>query len=160
EALTALFKKGLAENKGAKITGMVHSFKFLRPDVAVEDGTLEFAQAYGSKESNRYAVVWVKSGDQWLISSVRDLPTETDDAPSLDFPKLKAIEWLVGEWQDISDKIDVNVVCRWDRNKSFLVMDYEVKRPGVDPVQVSQRIGWDARNGKIRSWVFDSDGGF
>lgn len=160
DALTALFKKGLVENKGSKVTGKSHSLKFLRPEVAMEDGTLEFAAPDGSKESNRYAVVWVKSGDRWLISSARDLPTEVNDLPSLAYPQLKALEWMVGEWQDASDKIDVNIVCRWDWNKSFLLMQYEVKRPGADPVQVAQRIGWDGRNGMIRSWTFDSQGGF
>jgi uncharacterized protein (TIGR02246 family) len=160
DALTALFKKGLIENKGKKVTSKLNSLKFLRPDVAMEDGSLEFTSPDGSKESNRYAVVWVKSGDRWLISSVRDLPEEVTDAPSLAYPQLKGLEWLVGEWQDASDKIDVDIVCRWDRNKSFLIMQYEVKRPGEDPTYVSQRIGWDGRNGMVRSWTFDSQGGF
>src|SRR5262245_42897633 len=43
EALAALFKKGLTENKGSKITGKMNSLKFLRPEVAIEDGSLEFA---------------------------------------------------------------------------------------------------------------------
>jgi len=160
DGLTALFKKGLAENKGSKIAGKMHSLKFLRPEVAMEDGSLEFTAPDGSKEANRYAVVWVKSGDRWLISSARDLPAETSELPSLAYPQLKALEWMVGEWQDASDKIDVDIVCRWDRNKSFLLMQYEVKRPGSEPIQVSQRVGWDGHNGKIRSWVFDSQGGF
>jgi uncharacterized protein (TIGR02246 family) len=160
EALTALFKKGLAENKGSKITGKTNSLKFLRPEVAMVDGSLEFAAPGGSKESNRYAVVWVKSGDRWLISSARDLPAETSEVPSLAYPQLKSLEWLVGEWQDASDKIDVHAVCRWDHNKSFLLVEYEVKRPGVEPIEVRMRIGWDGHNGLVRSWVFDSQGGF
>ena len=160
EAITAVLKKGLAENKGKKISGKVHSLKFLRPEVAMEDGSLEFTAPDGSKESNRYAVAWVKSGDKWLISSVRDLPAEVSDLPSLTYPQLKSLEWLVGEWQDPSGKIDVTTACRWDRNKSFLVVEYEVKRTGAEPLHVSQRVGWDGHNGLIRSWVFDSDGGF
>src|SRR5215471_2492457 len=160
EAITALLKKGLAENKGKKISGKVHSLKFLRPEVAMEDGSLEFTASDGSKESNRYAVVWVKSGDHWLLSSVRDLPAEVSDLPSLTYPQLKALEWMVGEWQDPSGKIDVTTACRWDRNKSFLIVEYEVKRAGAEPLHVSQRVGWDGHNGLIRSWVFDSDGGF
>ena len=160
EALTALFKKGLAENKGSKITGKTISIKFLRPEVAMEDGSLEFTAPDGSKESNRYAVVWVKSGDSWLISSARDLPEETTDLPSLAYPQLKGLEWLVGEWQDASDKIDVKLTCRWDLNKSFLLLQYEVKSPGQDPLQVTQRVGWDDYNDLVRSWTFDSQGGF
>jgi uncharacterized protein (TIGR02246 family) len=160
EALTALFKNGLTENKGKKITGKIHSLKILRPDVAMEDGSLEFTAPDGSKESNRYALVWVKSGDRWLISSVRDLPAEVTDAPSLAYSQLKPLEWMVGEWQDASDKIDVHVVCRWDRNKTFLLMQYVVKKPGDEPLHVTQRVGWDGRNGMVRSWTFDSQGGF
>jgi uncharacterized protein (TIGR02246 family) len=160
EALTALFKKGLADNKGSKITGKTNSIKFLRPEVAMEDGSLEFTAADGSKESNRYAVVWVKSGDSWLISSARDLPIEAADLPSLAYPQLKGLEWLVGEWQDASDKVDVKLVCKWDLNKSFLLVQYEVKTPGEDTLQVTQRVGWDEYNNLIRSWTFDSLGGF
>jgi len=159
DALTALFKKGLAENKGSKVTGKTNSLKFLRPEVAIEDGTLEFAAPDGSKESNRYIVVWTKSGDRWLISSARDLPDEVTEVPSLAYPQLKRLEWLVGEWQDASDKIDVKLTCKWDLNKSFLLVQYEVKSPGADPLQVTQRIGWDEYNGMIRSWTFDSLGG-
>jgi uncharacterized protein (TIGR02246 family) len=160
EALTALFKRGMAETKGSKITGKSHSLKFLRPEVAMEDGTIEFVAPDGSKDSDRYTIVWVKSGDGWLISSVRDLPEEVTDMPSLAYQQLRALEWLVGEWQDASEKIDVNLVCRWDLNKSFLLMQYEVKHPGEDPIHVTQRIGWDDRNLIIRSWTFDSMGGF
>jgi uncharacterized protein (TIGR02246 family) len=160
ESITALIKKGLADSKGRKVSGKFHSLKFLRPEVAMEDGSLEFAAPDGSKESSRYAVVWVKTGDQWLISSVRDLPVEISDLPSLTYPRLKSLEWLVGEWQDASGKTDVAAVCRWDRNKSFLLMEYEVKRAGAEPLHVSQRVGWDGHNALVRSWVFDSAGGF
>jgi uncharacterized protein (TIGR02246 family) len=157
--LTALFKKGLAEYKGSKISGKTNSIKFLRAGVAIEDGTLEFAAPDGTKESNRYIVVWEKTGDSWLITSARDLPDEVTDVPSLAYPQLKGLEWLVGEWHDASDKIDVKLTCKWDLNKSFLLVQYEVKSPGEDPLQVTQRIGWDEYNNMIRSWTFDSMGG-
>src|SRR5262249_47484953 len=37
---------------------------------------------------------------------------------------------------------------------------YEVKNEGAEPMQVIQRIAWDPVNGMVRSWVFDSTGGF
>jgi uncharacterized protein (TIGR02246 family) len=160
EALAALFRQGFLENKGSKVTSKLNSLKFVRPEVAMVDGSLEFTALDGSKDSDRYAAVWVKVGPRWLLSSVRDLPTEAVDVPSLAYPQLKELAWLVGEWQDASDKIDVNIICRWDRNQSFLVMQYEVKQPGQEPLHVSQRIGWDGHSGTIRSWTFDSQGGF
>jgi uncharacterized protein (TIGR02246 family) len=62
DALRAHFKTTLADLKGYKVTGKVYSVKFLRPDVALVDGSLEYTAADGTRDSNRYAVVWVKSG--------------------------------------------------------------------------------------------------
>ena len=160
EALTALFKKSLPDRKGSKYAGKIHSLKFLRPEVALEDGTLEVTSADGTKESSRYAVVWTKTGDKWLIASARDLPTEVTDVPSLAAAQLKNLSWLVGEWVDDSPNVDVSIKVYWAANRAFLLMDYVVKRDGVDPHDVSVRIGWDARGGRIRSWTFDSNGGF
>jgi len=160
DAIAALLKKGQAELKGTKVTGSILSVRFLRPEVALVDGFIEFVGPDGSKESNRYAIVWTKSGDKWLISSARDFSAEADSLPSLASAQLVQLEWLVGQWEGQHDKAGVALVCRWDRNKSFLLMEYEVKRTGEEPLWVTQRVGWDGYNGLIRSWVFDSRGGF
>jgi uncharacterized protein (TIGR02246 family) len=160
DALTAVFKTMLADLKGYKIGGKIYSVKFLRPDVALVDGLLETTSSDGTRDSNRYAIVWAKSGDKWLISSARDLPVEVDEAPSLSYPQLKSLEWLIGDWTDDSGKGLVQIKCKWAPNKSFLLMEYEVKNEGVDTQQVTQRIGWDPVNNIVRSWVFDSTGGF
>jgi uncharacterized protein (TIGR02246 family) len=57
EALTVLFKQGMAETKGSKITGKSNSLKFLRPEVAMEDGTIAFVAPDGTKDSDRYTIV-------------------------------------------------------------------------------------------------------
>jgi uncharacterized protein (TIGR02246 family) len=160
DAIAALFKESLPRPKGSKVTGRSNSLKFLRPEVAVEDGVLEYTDPDGTKESNRFVVVWVKSGDRWLISSARDLPAEAADLPSLTYPRLQPLEWLVGEWEDTGGKLGVKLACRWGPNKSFLLMDYTVKREGGEPLTVTQRVGWDGFNGMVRSWVFDAEGGF
>ena len=160
EALTARFKTLLPTLKGTKVGGKVYSVKFLRPEVALVDGALEYTSADGTRDSNRFAVVWVKSGDKWVISSARDLPAEVEEAPSLTYPQLKPLEWLIGDWVDDPGKGTVKINCKWAPNKSFLVMEYEVKNEGADPLLVTQRIGWDPVNNRVRSWVFDSTGGF
>lgn len=160
DAIGTLFKTSLPEMKGTRVSGKSHSIKFLRPEVALEDGSLEYASPEGGKESNRYAVVWVKSGDKWVISSARDLPAEVEDLPSLAYGQLRPLEWLVGEWENDGGKGEVKMTGRWAPNKTFLMMEYEVKREGADPMTVTQRVGWDPLNGVVRSWVFDSTGGF
>jgi uncharacterized protein (TIGR02246 family) len=160
DALRAHFKTTLADLKGYKVTDKVYSVKFLRPEVALVDGAQEYTAADGTRDSNRFAVVWVKSGDRWLISSARDLPAEVEGAPSLTYPQLKAFEWLIGDWVDAGGKGAVQIKCRWAPNKSFVLMDYEVKNEGAEPLLVRQRVGWDPVNNRVRSWVFDSTGGF
>jgi uncharacterized protein (TIGR02246 family) len=160
DQIAALFKKTLPDLKGSKITGTQHSLKFLRPEVALQDGTIEVTTATGTKDSSRYAVVWNKVGDKWLIDSVRDLPSQVTDLPSIASAQLRDLEWLVGEWQDQDAKADVSLKVQWTANKAFLLMDYNVKREGMDPLEVTVRVGWDGASGRIRSWTFDSQGGF
>jgi len=160
DKIAALFRKSLPEMKGSKVSIRVQSLKFLRPEICLEDGTVDRTAPTGTKESNRFAIVWTRTGDKWLISSVRDLPTEATDLPSVAAAQLNDLGWLVGEWADDSPKGEVNVKVTWATNKAFLLMDYAIKRPDADPLEVSVRVGWDARTGRIRSWVFDSTGGF
>jgi uncharacterized protein (TIGR02246 family) len=160
DKIAELFRKALPDMKGSKVSIRVHSLRFLRPEICLEDGTVDRTAATGVKESNRFAIVWTKTGDKWLISSVRDLPTEATDLPSVAAAYLNDLGWLVGEWVDDGAKADVNLKVTWGTNKAFLLMDYVVKRDEGDPLEVSVRVGWDSRLGRVRSWVFDSQGGF
>src|SRR5262245_29310148 len=137
-ALAAHFKAFLGELKGSRFAGKIQSIKFLRPEVALVDGEVQITSADGERESNRYAVVWVKSGDKWLISSARDLPAEIEEVPSLTYPQLRPLEWMVGDWADEGGTVQIK--CKWAPNKSFLLMEYEVKREGADPLLVTQRV--------------------
>src|SRR5215213_7524644 len=158
--IAALFKKSLPETKGWKVAVRVQSLKFLRPEICLEDGVVERTPPTGIKENYRFAIVWTKTGDKWLISSVRDLPTEGGDVPSAAAANLAELGWLVGEWANEGEKVDVSVKVTWATNKAFLLMDYTIKREDADPLEVTARVGWDARLGRVRSWVFDSTGGF
>lgn len=160
DKITALFKETLPHNKGRKADGKIHSVKFLRPEICLIDGTIEITGDDGVKESGRYAVVWNKVDGKWLISSVRDLPTEVTDLPSLAAAQLNGFEWLVGEWVQGGDKSGITINVRWDTNKAFVIMDYTIPREGPDPMRVTVRIGWDPLNNRIRSWLFDTDGGY
>jgi len=160
DQIAALFKKALPDLKGAKVTTNVHSIKLLRPEVALVDGNIDTTSTTGVKDISRYAIVMNKTGDKWLIDSARDLPSQVTDLPSLASARLKDLEWLVGEWVDQSPNVDVTIKAYWATNKAFLLMDYIVKREGMDPLEVTLRVGWDGASNRIRSWTFDSQGGF
>ncbi|HEX3152309.1 MAG TPA: SgcJ/EcaC family oxidoreductase [Gemmataceae bacterium] len=160
DKIAELFKKSLADMKGTKAVVRVQSLKFIRPEICLEDGVVERTAATGIKETNRFAIVWTKTGDKWLISNVRDLPTEATDLPSIAAGALADLGWLVGEWTGEGDKTAVNLKITWAANKAFLLMDYSIKQENADPLDVTVRVGWDPRQARIRSWVFDSTGGF
>jgi hypothetical protein len=52
------------------------------------------------------------------------------------------------------------MTCKWTKNQSFITRSFAGSiRDRID-MSGMQIIGWDASKRKIRSWVFDSDGGF
>jgi hypothetical protein len=54
----------------------------------------------------------------------------------------------------------VKITYRWSEDHNFLLGDFHVTRGGSTVMQSAQRIGFDPLAGKVRSWMFDSDGGF
>ncbi len=55
-----------------------------------------------------------------------------------------------------SDRANVT----WTKNKTFLSYAFKASAPGMDDLEGTQVIGWDPAADTIRSWMFDSDGGF
>jgi len=159
-ALMALFRKSFeASKKGSKLRVQITSLRFPKPDVALADGPTELTNPDGTKDRGRYSALWVKNDGRWLISSVRDLPADVGSAALSASDHLKQLEWLIGDWVVVDDKADVQVSCRWDANQSFLVLDFTVKQAEKE-FTLSQRLGWDPIKGQVRSWYFDSMGGF
>ena len=67
---------------------------------------------------------------------------------------------MIGSWVDHSDEATVESSCRWSKKQNFITKNFRVSIPGMDPLEGTQVIGYDAAAGTIRSWLFDSDGGF
>jgi hypothetical protein len=111
-------------------------------------------------QSGPYLAVWVKQGGKWLLSSVRDLPgsDEAEEGKAASYPRLRPLAWLIGEWTN--KKGDVSLSCKWGPNQSFIVQEWTVKEASGTVQSVSQRIGWDGPREEVRSWIFDSQGGY
>jgi hypothetical protein len=76
---------------------------------------------------------------------------------------LKDLEWLVGDWaEEPSEQSDISLrsTCGWTENRAFLIRKFKVERKGDVLHAGTEVIGWDPRGRRLRSWVFDSDGGF
>lgn len=50
--------------------------------------------------------------------------------------------------------------CDWTANHSFLIRKYTSAGKDGQSLAGTEVIGWDPRNDRIRSWAFDSTGGF
>jgi uncharacterized protein (TIGR02246 family) len=140
-----------------RIKVFVDSIRFIGPDLAVEVGTTEETPAPNeSPEYDRYTVLHVKRDGKWQMAFARD----EEGPPATGHERLQPLAWLVGEWIDDGGSAVVNSTCRWSEDGNFLLQDFKLKINGRDSMNVSQRIGWDPLAKRIRSWVFDSEGGF
>lgn len=157
EAIEQQFAGIFADEEKVKLEASTESIRFISPGVAVENGTAKLLRADQEPEQSTYTAVYVKQDGQWLLDRV----TEEDvvEAPS-HYEQLKSLEWLVGSWKDQDDQATVVTDCHWARNNNFLVRSFTVQvRDRIDMAGM-QIIGWDPAAKQIRSWVFDSDGGF
>lgn len=157
EAIQAMFAKKFADDAGAKLEAKTDSIQFISPNVVIESGTAKVTSADQKSEESEYTAVYVKHGGKWLLDRVTE--EEIAVAPS-NYDHLKDLEWMIGTWvdQDEINRIETN--CQWTRNQNFMVRWFTVSvRDRVDMAGL-QIIGWDPVEKKIRSWVFDSAGGF
>jgi uncharacterized protein (TIGR02246 family) len=151
------FDEAFSTNPKTAISVVVDSIRFLTPDVAVEEGaTTLFPDGETLTSRGHYTVLHLRKDGRWQMQSVRVVEEESLSA----YGELAALEWLVGEWVDEGREEIVEAKVRWDENKSFLLEEFQVVRDGEVVLKGSQRIGWDPQAKQIRSWIFDSAGGF
>jgi uncharacterized protein (TIGR02246 family) len=157
QAIEQEFAEVFADNPGGKIEIDVDSIRFVCPNVAIEDGTSTVQHAASEPAVHcRYTVIHVKEGGKWLMTSARDLPDEEPAAKE----QLKQFEWLIGEWVDESEVALVQTNYRWADNNKFIVNEFTVQIEGRPALTGTMRIGWDPLRKHVRSWIFDSEGGF
>lgn len=142
----------------AKLAVDVESVQFVSPNVAVERGTSTFALPASDPEEIAYSAVYVKREGKWLLDRVTDQAKETP--PPSNYEHLKALEWMVGSWVDKADDVEVETTCDWTKNRNFLTRKFRVSTEAGVELAGMQIIGWDPTAKSIRSWTFDSNGGF
>jgi uncharacterized protein (TIGR02246 family) len=156
--IDATFEALFQRRKGAKIEVSTDAISFLAPDVAKEEGhtRVKPAETEAPETVRRYTLFFVKQGGKWLYSSERE-----EDEPTLAHQeRLKELEWLQGDWVDETSDATVHATCRWSRDKNYLLREFTIHVQGQPVMTVDQRIGWDPLAKQIRSWAFDSEGGY
>ena len=150
------FAETFAANPGAKIAIETDTIRFLSPEVAKEEGHSLVSPTKGSPVKSAFTVLYIKQDGRWLISSVREDTVESDRPHD----RLKDLEWMVGEWVEERSDATVRLTCRWSEDQNFLLRQVTVKSQDKTVMSIDQRIGWDPIARQIRSWDFDSTGGF
>ena len=73
---------------------------------------------------------------------------------------LKELAWMVGDWIDADEHATIETSVKWSKNDAFLIQSFRVSNLAAEPLSGMQVIAWDPAEKRIRSWTYDSRGGF
>ena len=157
DALEKEFQATLQAQKDARLNVKVEAIELVSPSVAIEQGAATITAPDSDPIVTSYSAVHVKREGQWLIDRVSE---QEIVSPPSHYEQLKELEWMIGDWVDQAGEGVVATECHWARNNNFIVRSFTVSVGMSIDMAGMQIIGWDPARKQIRSWVFDSDGGF
>jgi uncharacterized protein (TIGR02246 family) len=159
KAIVEMARAAFAADPDLAIHAMyLENVRFTSPTVAVEEGIVVTSDsASGPQFPSRYVAVHVRTGDgKWRINTFKDFPREEGER----LKNLAQLAWLVGDWVHESLDARVHSKCAWSEDGNYLIERFTASTSGGGQLAGEQRIGWDAANRQLRSWTFDSEGGF
>ncbi|MCC9641871.1 SgcJ/EcaC family oxidoreductase [Rhodopirellula sp. JC740] len=155
DAIEKQFAAIFSENQDTKLAATTERIQFISPGVALENGTAIVSRPGEAPEETAYQAVYVKQDGAWLLDRVSE---EVVAIPRANH--LAKLEWLIGVWIDEDDNARIESNYRWTKNRAFITQLFSITVGDRVEHSGMQIIGWDAASESIRSWVFDSDGGF
>jgi uncharacterized protein (TIGR02246 family) len=155
-ALEGAYATFFKNNPKATLDARVDSVRLLGPRAAVEDGTLRsgLSGEKAQRGETRFSAFLVLEDKGWRFASVREWEEEPANQVTL-----ADISWLAGDWVGKGKQGEARLSFTLDDNKAFLRGRYSVARDGTVVRSGTQVIAKDP-NGGLRSWQFESDGGF
>lgn len=159
QAIQDHFEKLFAEYPQGKSHSHESNIRTVSLNMAIEEGIVAITHTDEDEESvTPYVAVWTFVNGHWSLASMRELTGDEGEYNAHDH--LQDLAWIVGEWVDESEEAIVTTSCRWSEDSNFLLQDFTVHVMGVPEISGTQRIGYDPLTHTLRSWVFDSQGGF
>jgi uncharacterized protein (TIGR02246 family) len=153
------FQESFAAHKKSTLQIHILSMRIVTDGVAIVDVIPEvkpqITTLAGEPNLN---LVLLKRDGRWLVESAREIRS----APS-QVQHLKDLEWMVGDWiSDTSPQSGASLhnTCGWTDQRAFLIRKFTVEGKNGVIHSGTEVIGWDPRANRIRSWIFDSNGGF
>jgi len=154
-AIEAIYARFFKENPNAELQGKTEAIRLLGSRAAVEEGTLSShlpnEKVAGTTRFTAFVVLEEKG---WRFASVREWIPESNEKVTLN-----DLAWLEGEWIGKGKQGEAHITYTFDENKMFMRSKYSVTRDGKVVRSGTQVLGTDPKGG-VRSWQFESDGGF
>ncbi len=157
--LLALYASVFEANEGASIDEIqLTRVRYLSDTIAMEEGFVISSEAPGSPHRrSRYVALHTKQSDgKWRINTLKDFPRE----PLGRQDELSQLSWMIGEWVNEDTDSVVHTTCDWSPDGNYLLRQFTMQSHDGSELSGVQRIGWDPALKKLRSWTFDSEGGF
>jgi len=157
-AIEKEFQAAFTERPDAVLAVKIDTIRFVTSDVAIEEGVAVVTSPDVAPSRTGYAAVHVKRDGQWRVDSIREADLAVTEEPAGN--RLAELAWLVGDWIDQSETATVETSVTWTKNRTFLSYAFKVSVGEQSELEGTQVLGWDPAQKTIRSWMFDSDGGF
>lgn len=166
EDIQSTLAEFMEDHPGCSVDSQITAMRFLGPSLALVNGTFtvkhtsdtEHAEDTGPVTRSRFNAVYSKNADKWQIASIRDQAPSKVKTSHED--QLAALEFLHGEWIDQDHHSSVSFNCKPIDGGKFLLREFSLSVGNREVLSGSQRIGWDPLSDRIRTWIFDSEGGF
>ena len=157
-AIEAFYKDIFLRDDRPQAALEAQDVRTIAPGVVLERGVIHFTKKSQEIRSHRYQTVQVRQADgKWLMANVHDQGADVAPAPD----KLRALDWMVGDWTLQRNDMTLALHFRWDEGSSFLIGDISATATGGGkPTHITYRIGWNPQSENFVSWSFDSLGGY
>ena len=156
EAIRELLAKAFAARPGRTIDLAVEKRRTVGDDVIIENGSATVTSPDGERSISACTTVYAKDGDEWRIAQVTETAPEVSPSAA---SQLSALRWLEGTWRGDNSKRPVTLKISEAQNGNFLTINYSFGENGNEGTS-TEVVGYDAAEDRVRSWTFDSEGGF
>ena len=159
EAIIALFANVFQTSQEASIHEIaIEHLRKITDRVVMEEGVVFTSESSNHvRTQSRYVALHTLEKDgKWRINSLKNLPSASVSRQE----HLMQLAWLVGDWVNEDSESVVHTTCNWSEDGNYLLRRFSVRTRDGKEMNGVQRIGWDPARKIIRSWTFDSHGGF
>jgi uncharacterized protein (TIGR02246 family) len=158
DAIAQSLNEIFAQPAKRQLTVATETIEFISPNVALEQGSASITSPGQADMQTKYRSIFVRRDGKWLFDRVTEEVTTTGDDSA--YQRLMELEWLIGDWVDQAGDDTISFECDWTKNRNFISRKFAVNVDGQVDSSGLQVIGWDPKQKQIRSWLFDSSGGF